>query len=130
VKLQIELEGSTYDVNVEVVQELPVPVIDDVVTTSHGEYPTEPATRIVNPPKKRKPRLRSASNELRSPMCGVIVSVNVQPGDVVEADDVVVVLEAMKMETNLRAPRTCRVKSVSVQAGEAVLTDQLLVEFE
>ena len=63
-------------------------------------------------------------------MCGIVVRVNVDHGQIVEADHVVLVLEAMKMEMNLRAPRTCKVKSVNIAPGESVLTNQLLVEFE
>lgn len=54
----------------------------------------------------------------------------VQPGQTVKLDDLLVVLEAMKMETSLTAPIAGTVKSVKVAAGEAVKLHQILVEFE
>jgi methylmalonyl-CoA carboxyltransferase small subunit len=54
----------------------------------------------------------------------------VQPGQQLQLDDLLVVLEAMKMETSLTAPIAGKVKSVKVAAGDAVKLDQILVEFE
>lgn len=130
VKLQIELEGSTYDVDVEIIQDNPAPVSSEVVPSSPDAGSPESAPRTFTPRKKRKLQLRSDEHECRSPMCGTIIRVHVKAGQVVEAGEVVLVLEAMKMETNIKAPRTCRVKAVHVKPGDPVLTDQVMVEFE
>ena len=61
---------------------------------------------------------------------GLVIKVNVEPGQAVEAGEVLMVLEAMKMETNMTAPRAGTVKSVHVKPGDPVKVDQLLVEFE
>jgi len=66
----------------------------------------------------------------RSPLSGIVTLVFVQPGDELRAHDLMLVLEAMKMETKLTAPRAGKLKSVNVSAGEAVKRDQVLVEFE
>jgi len=66
----------------------------------------------------------------RSPVNGIVVSVPVQVGDVLHADDLMLVLEAMKMRTSLVAPLSGRLKCVHIQAGQAVRIDQVLLEFE
>jgi biotin carboxyl carrier protein len=67
---------------------------------------------------------------VRAPMPGLIVRVNVQVGDVVEAGQGVVVMEAMKMENELRATAAGRVKSIEVAPGAAVEKGTLLVALE
>jgi biotin carboxyl carrier protein len=57
---------------------------------------------------------------LKSPMAGVIQDVRVQPGDEVEAGQVVVVIEAMKMQNDLHARRAGIVKAVYVTKGQRV----------
>jgi pyruvate carboxylase subunit B len=67
---------------------------------------------------------------VRAPMPGLIVRVNVKVGDVVEAGQGVVVMEAMKMENELRATAAGTVKSVEVAPGAAVEKGMLLVALE
>jgi biotin carboxyl carrier protein len=59
-----------------------------------------------------------------------VISVNVLPGHVVEPDQVIAVLEAMKMETQVTANRAATVKNVLVAPGDSVKVHQVLVEFE
>jgi pyruvate carboxylase subunit B len=65
---------------------------------------------------------------LVAPMPGLVVRVNVRPGDQVQAGQALVVMEAMKMENELRSPSAGVVKAVSVQPGAAVEKGTLLVE--
>jgi len=65
-----------------------------------------------------------------APMPGLIVRVNVVPGDMVEAGQGVVVMEAMKMENELRATSSGKVKSVEVSPGTAVEKGAILVSLE
>ena len=73
---------------------------------------------------------RRAAGVLKAPMPGLVVRVQVQPGEKVAAGDPLVVLEAMKMENELKAGAPGVVKSVRVAPGEAVEKGQVLVEFE
>lgn len=69
----------------------------------------------------------TGSNAINAPMTGHILKINVAPGQRVEEDDVVVVMEAMKMETEVRARRGGAVGSIAVKPGDAVSTgDRLL----
>ena len=67
---------------------------------------------------------------LVAPMPGLIVRVNVQPGDVVRPGQGLVVMEAMKMENELRTQAAGTVKAVLVQPGSAVEKGARLVELE
>ena len=67
---------------------------------------------------------------IRAPMPGRVVQVNRASGDAVQAGDVVLVLEAMKMELALKAPRDGVLAGVGVQAGEFVEADAVLATLE
>jgi pyruvate carboxylase subunit B len=67
---------------------------------------------------------------LVAPMPGLIVRVNVEPGETVQAGQGLIVIEAMKMENELRAMAGGAVRSVNVTAGQAVEKGVVLVEFE
>ena len=67
---------------------------------------------------------------LKAPMPGLIVRVNVQVGDQVQAGQGIVVMEAMKMENELKASAAGKVKSILATPGTAVEKGALLVELE
>lgn len=64
-----------------------------------------------------------------APMPGLIVRVQVAVGDLVQAGQGVIVMEAMKMENELRAPAAGVVRSIHTEPGSAVEKGTLLVEF-
>ena len=66
-------------------------------------------------------------NDRGAPLAGVIVEVSVAVGDVVEADQQVAVLEAMKMKTPIGAHKAGRVTAIYVSAGDGVDVDQPLM---
>ena len=83
--------------------------------------------------KKGLSRQREAgrlSPEIRSPMPGKILDVRITYGDMVEAGQVLILLEAMKMENALTAEGAGRVKKIHVAVGDLVDLGQLLVELE
>ena len=62
-----------------------------------------------------------------APLAGNIFKVNVASGDVVNSGDVIIILEAMKMETEIRASRSGTVQSVDVKEGDAVAVGDTLL---
>ncbi len=64
---------------------------------------------------------------IRAPMPGLVASISVSPGMVVEEGKPLLVLEAMKMLNELRAPQSGVVKSVNVEQGDTVEDGQVLV---
>ncbi|MBT8070407.1 MAG: pyruvate carboxylase, partial [Gammaproteobacteria bacterium] len=81
-------------------------------------------------PKTAANRKAVERNEIGSPLMGRLASVSVEPGDVVNKDTPVFVIEAMKMETTITAPYDSTVKAVHLQAGELVGQDDLVIELE
>jgi biotin carboxyl carrier protein len=80
-----------------------------------------------NPPSA--PQARSDAKAIHAPIPGVIVSVEVKPGDAVEVGQELCVLEAMKMKNSIRAPRAGEIGAVSVSAGQHVQHHDLLFEY-
>ena len=64
---------------------------------------------------------------LAAPLAGNIFKVNVAPGDVVAAGDIIVILEAMKMETEVRATHGGTVRTVDVKVGDSVTVGETLI---
>jgi methylmalonyl-CoA carboxyltransferase small subunit len=65
----------------------------------------------------------------RSPIAGVVVKVSAQPGQAIQVNDVLMVLEAMKMETVITSPVAGKIARVNAAVGDAVQGGQVLVEF-
>ena len=127
-KIQIVIGGKAYEVEVEAEGG------DDVLVP--GPLPagtaTIQSTRVPTAPRPHSPSEVDGdeSRVCRSPVAGIVVRVCVHPGQALQLDNLLVVLEAMKMETGVTAPIAGRVKSVNVTPGEAVKLNQILVEFE
>lgn len=77
-----------------------------------------------------RPDHPAAGAQLIAPMPGLVVRLEVEPGQTVPPGGGVLVLEAMKMENELRSPAGGRVRAVLVRPGQPVEKGQVLVEFE
>jgi len=85
------------------------------------------------PGKARKAATAAAADEAGAVvaiMPGLIIKVNKQEGDPVEAGEVVIILEAMKMQNELQAKRSGVVKQINVKPGETVEMRQVLAVIE
>jgi len=69
----------------------------------------------------------STGEGIESPLAGTIFKVNVAPGSAVQEGDVVIILEAMKMETEVRARVSGTVSAVNIKEGDAVAVGQILI---
>lgn len=132
-RLNITVEGKTYEVDVEVAEEPSGGPVRYVTTGSgSGAAAPTPAARPAAPAPTggagREPA--DEGRACRSPLAGVVSEVAIKPGDEVSADQPVLVLEAMKMFTTITSPVSGKVKAVDVAVGDAVKQGQLLVEFE
>lgn len=127
-KLRITIDGKAYEAEVE--------ILDG--TESAPEYPPYPpapaAYAAADPPEPMiaAPTVDVADNdkECRSPVTGMVIKIEVEPGQMVQPNDVVMILESMKMEMQITAQQPAVVKSVLVAEGTSVKVNQLLVEFE
>jgi geranyl-CoA carboxylase alpha subunit len=73
---------------------------------------------------------RDASSRLVAPMNGAIISVAAKPGDIVARGQLIVVLEAMKMQHEITAERDGTIDKILVRPGDQVATRQVLVELK
>ena len=69
-------------------------------------------------------------NDVKAPMPGLILEINVKKGQAVKEDDPLLILEAMKMENVINSPREGVIKSLKVKQGDTVEKNSLLIEFE
>jgi len=97
----------------------------DVVVSPEGSVSSlQPAAAALAPVPTSAPTASPSTagpgEALPSLLSGKVTAVKVQPGQVVQAGEVLLVLEAMKMETNVSAPRAGRIVSVTVQADSQV----------
>lgn len=72
----------------------------------------------------------NVAKELKAPMPGLVLKIEVKVGQSVKEGEALVVLEAMKMENVLKSPADVVVKSIAVTEGNAVEKNQVLIEFE
>jgi biotin carboxyl carrier protein len=68
-------------------------------------------------------------NSIKAPMPGLIIDLKVKEGDLVNQNDPLLILEAMKMENIIKSPGAGIVKSVKVKKGDSVEKNQILIEF-
>ena len=115
--LRITVNGVAYDVQVEELSGNEAPVSAPVAAA-----PVKAAV-----PKKAAAAAAGVGMKIAAPMPGTIVSVNVSDGQPVKKGDVLVVLEAMKMENEIKAPKDGTVTGISVSKGESVDTGATLV---
>ena len=67
---------------------------------------------------------------VKAPLPGVVIKLDVNPGDTVKKDDVVLVVESMKMQIDVRSTAAGTVKAILVKPGDQVEVDMAVVELE
>ena len=117
-KLKVTVNGAVYDVDVEVEEE-PRPTLGAVLVGSTSAYG-------VTPTAAKAPA--GSSNALTATIAGTVVTVLVEDGQQVSSGDTLLVLEAMKMETEITAPAAGKVARILVAQGDAVAGGEALIE--
>lgn len=113
----ITVNGTAYDVHVE---ELAAGAAPTVVA----------AAPVAAPAPAAAPAAAAEGTSIDSPMPGTIMSVAVSAGSTVKAGDVLVVLEAMKMENEIKAPNDGTITAVHVRKGDSVDSGSPLVTLQ
>ncbi|MBS9403182.1 sodium-extruding oxaloacetate decarboxylase subunit alpha [Halomonas sp. TRM85114] len=98
-----------------------------VVEVAEGGEIGEVAEQDGEPPKAAPAQDESSGEAITAPLAGNIFKINVKPGDSVAAGDVVIILEAMKMETEVRSKRAGTVSAIQVSEGDSVAVGDPLV---
>ncbi|MBL8216479.1 MAG: biotin/lipoyl-binding protein [Bryobacterales bacterium] len=132
-KLKITVDSKIYEVEVEASEPDPPAYVSPGFVPPQVRVPatgTAAAAPLpVAPPAGGAP-VADESKVCRSPIAGTVVRVAAQPGQQIQTGDVLLVLEAMKMETNITAPVSGKVAKVTAGVGDSVQGGQVLVEFE
>lgn len=127
-KLKLTIDGKVYEVEVEATepeQRRPAYVPAGPVARSAVAPPVAPPVA-----GGKAEEVADENKVCRSPVAGVVVKVPVQVGQSIQANDVLMVLEAMKMETSISSPIAGKIASLKAVVGDAVQGGQVLVEFE
>ncbi len=128
-KFNITVNGTSYEVEVEEIKDgMPAPA-------PRAAAPAAPAAKPVasrpGPAAKPAPAAAPAgATTVEAPMPGNIWKIEVKEGQTVKAGDVLVILEAMKMENEIMAPADGVVASIHVAEGAAVNGGDVLVSLK
>ncbi len=120
-KLKVVIDGKPFEVEVEAGDEYPL---------EHSELPPIQSTVLPSAAKFGVSSDFDESKVSRSPLAGVVSRIVVSPGDAVQRNQLLLVLDAMKMEIKISAQVAGTVKSIEVAPGDAVKPDQILISFE
>lgn len=127
-KFLIKVNGNQYEVEVEEVRD---GASEPQVTLSTPAPMAAPTPAPAPAPKAAEPKKDTAipagAVTIKAPMPGTILNINVNQGDVVKKGQVLLILEAMKMENEILAPNDATVASVNVSKGSSVNVGDVLV---
>ena len=105
---KVTVNGNVYEITLEVIDKA------DIKT------PAAPVAAPVAAPAPAAAPVAAGAQTITAPMPGTILKVNVANGQAVKKGDVLMVLEAMKMENEIMAPADATVASVNINAGASV----------
>ena len=127
-KYKVTLNGRTYEVEVEAGKAMLLDEYEAIVPAAAPvAAPAAAPAPVAAPAAAPAAAAPVAGDAVTAPMPGNILKVNVTAGQAVKEGDVLVVLEAMKMENEILAPKACTVKQVLVSKGSTVDTGATLV---
>ena len=127
-KYKITLNNRVYEIEVEKGE---ARVLNEYDKTAEPAAAPAPAPAAAPAPAPAPaPAAPAGAEPITSPLPGSILSIPVKEGQSVQANEVLIVLEAMKMENEVVAPRAGTVRGISVTAGAMVNTGDLLMSLE
>ena len=129
-KYKVTLNGRTYEVEVEAGKAMLLDEYEAIAPSAPVAAPVAAAPAAAAPAPAAAPAapaVTGAGDAVKAPMPGTILKVNVQNGQAVKEGDVLVVLEAMKMENEILAPKNGTITQVLVSKGSTVDTGAPMV---
>ena len=136
-KYSITIQDKSYLVEIEDINARPVvafvegirfEVIPD--TNPAGVQPDVKEVRKFEPIETRPSDPGQNANAVTAPLPGNVIEVFVKAGDVIEAGQVILIIEAMKMKNSIRSTRAGKIAEVLIRAGETVAHRQILIRLE
>ena len=135
-KLRITVDGKIYDVEVEVIQDDDSQILPSYYHQSIPQFGgpvQQPKPNVPTPvaPKKTAGKVPSSDNNtLTSPINGVVLEIPVKIGQNVKENDTVLILEAMKMKTNISSPFSGTIDTIEVNQGDTIEAGDVLITFK
>ena len=127
-RYKVTLNNKVYEVEVEEASAMLVDEYEALAPVAPAAAPVAaaaPAAPVAAPAAAPAP-VAAAGEQVTAPMPGTILKVNVTQGAAVKKGDILVVLEAMKMENEILAPKDGTVAQIAVSKGATVDTGALL----
>ncbi len=126
-KFKINVNGISYDVEVEEIGGVSAPAAAPAIpAAAPAPAPTAAPAAAAAAPAPAAAPVPADGTQVKSPMPGNILDVRVSVGDTVKEGDVLMILEAMKMENEILAPVAGKVVGVQVSKGAAVNSGDVL----
>lgn len=120
--IRISFEGRSYDVEVEVLNSASASAVSAPAPVAAAPVVAAPA-----PAPVAAAPVSAGGTEVHSPMMGLVFKIKVKVGDTVAANQEVVVLEAMKMETPVYAPVAGTITAIHIKEQDSVSEGQVLL---
>jgi glutaconyl-CoA/methylmalonyl-CoA decarboxylase subunit gamma len=132
---KIKINERTFEVEIEDINKRPVVAHvngQKFLVQPESNQAEEPAeAEYIFPPKQVLPGQHELHDGVMvAPLPGTVIEVFIKQGDTVEAGQVILIIEAMKMKNSIRSTKDGIVAAVLVSAGQTVTHKQTLVEFE
>ncbi len=126
--LRITLQGKTYEVGVEVIDEAPATLAAPAPALKAPPMAAPVVAPVAATPAPPPPPPLAGGHPVTCPMPGLVFRISVTIGQQVTQDQELMVLEAMKMESPVYAPCAGTIASILVKEGDAVSENQLLIQ--
>ncbi|WP_159022548.1 biotin/lipoyl-containing protein [Formosa sp. L2A11] len=118
--INLEVNGTAYSVKMK----------EALKTIKTPTLVRKPASPVVEPLKVNSANSGSGSVQIVAPIPGVVLSINVKVGDSIKENDLLLVLEAMKMENSIVSEKSGVVSAINVKVGQQVLQSEVMIELE
>lgn len=146
-KVQLTIDGKPYEVDIVMAENGSCSILHDGVSFNAGlvrgeggkgydvsmfyrSYHVDIVDSQAKYLRMKKGGDEEQDDKIMAPMPGKVVSIPVTIGQKLEAGDIAVVLEAMKMQSNYKVNAPCTVKNILVAEGDSVNANQVMVELE
>jgi len=144
-KMKVEIDGQTYQVEVGDIHQRPVIAVvdgekfevwpeDSPSGSDRAEKMSAPSISVPEPVQMGAPASRGEqaghANDVEAPLPGVIVAILVKPGDAVSRGQELCTLEAMKMKNAIKSRRDGTIAEVMANVGDQVSHGQVLMTYE
>ncbi|WP_455497330.1 biotin/lipoyl-containing protein [Coprobacter sp.] len=146
-KVQLSIDGKPYDVDIVMAENGICSILHNgksynaeiirsesgknyKVNTHFSSYSIDIIDTQTKYLSTRKKEEEKQDDKIVSPMPGKIIKIMVNEGDKVNAGDTVLVIEAMKMQSNFKVNSDCIIKEILVKEGDSVNNDQILIRLD